>query len=141
MSASVWRTTSSAVARALVLALGLACVPAAGAPVRASPAGLEDAEPRFFAESEVDAPAAPLAPIEATYPAEARSRGVESDVLLRVRVRADGKVVGFEVLEGATDAFARAAGEAIRAAGFRPGVRDGKPVNSTVTIRVSFRLD
>jgi protein TonB len=127
-------------ATAALLALACACAPAAPhAPAR--PRGVEDAEPVFLSESEVDAPAAPLAPIQPDYPAEARSRGLEGDVTLRVRVRADGRVVGFERLDGAPDDFARAAAEAIRAAGFRPGVRDGRPVSSTVTIRVRFRLD
>jgi protein TonB len=119
----------------------LACAPPSAPRARATPGAAEDAEPAFLAESEVDAPAAPLAPIQPDYPADARSRGEEADVTLRVRVRADGAVVGFEVVEGASGEFARAAADAIRAAGFRPGVRDGRPVNSSVTIRVSFRLE
>jgi protein TonB len=101
----------------------------------------EDAEPAFLGEDEVDAPAAPLAPIRPAYPPAARSQGVEGDVTLRVRVRADGGVAGFELLASDRDEFARAAAAAIRAAGFRPGVRDGRAVNSSVTIRVSFRLE
>jgi hypothetical protein len=52
-----------------------------------------------------------------------------------------GAVAGFERLASDRDGFARAAAAAIRAAGFRPGVRDGRPVASSVTIRVSFRLE
>ncbi len=128
---------------ALALALALAC---AGEPVARLPLGgpartLEDAEPAFLGEDEVDAPAAPLAPIRPDYPGAARTAGAEGEVTLRVRVRADGAVAGFELLASDRDDFARAAAAAIRAAGFRPGVRDGRPVASSVTIRVSFRLE
>jgi protein TonB len=136
-------TTSSAAAL-LVAALALACAgaPDAAAPAPGAPAGLaEDAATIWWGEREVDFPARPLAPIEPTYPALARERGIEGDATLLVYVRADGKVVGTKPLASDAREFSHAAAVAIRATPFGPGTRRREPVNSTVTIQVRFRLD
>jgi TonB family protein len=138
-----WRTTSSAAA-ALVVALGFACTsaPDAGAPAPSTPAQpAEDATTTWWGETDVDFPARPLAPIAPAYPTSARERGLEGDATLLVYVRADGKVVGTKPLASDAREFAHAAAVAIRATPFGPGTRRNEPVNSTVTIRVRFRLD
>ena len=134
-----WRTSSRRAALAAGLALACTSPPEAAPPV--APAPLEDAATPWWSEREVDFPARPLAPIEPVYPALARERGLEGDATLLVYVRADGRVVGTKPL--ATDAreFAHAAADAIRATPFGPGTRRREPVNSTVTIRVRFRLE
>jgi TonB family protein len=109
-------------------------------PGEPSPAALPDALPIYLDESEVDTPAGPLAPIQPAYPPEARLAGREGDVTLRLRVRADGQVVGIELLASDGDDFSRAATEAVRAVSFRPAVRRGAPVSSTLTILVRFQL-
>lgn len=113
--------------------------PPATAPRRAAP--LEDAVPRFYGEGEVDVPARPLAPIRPEYPALERSRGLEGDVTLLVQVRADGRLMGIRPVASDGDAFARAALTAIRAVPFAAGLRESEPVNSSVTVRVRFRLE
>lgn len=75
------------------------------------------------------------------YPTEARRRGIEGSVLLRIRVDAKGKVEvavvekssGSELLDGAALEFAEAAD-------FSPAVRDGKSVPTTIRLPVRFRL-
>lgn len=108
-------------------------------PVSDAPA--EDALPVFLTEDEVDVPARPLAPIRPAYPEEARARGAEGDVVLRVFVRADGRVAGLQTLESDGDGFAREGARAVRGVAFAAGRREGGVVNSSVTLRVRFRLD
>jgi len=126
-------------------ALGCAGPPSPGVAARApgAPASppAEDALPAFLAESAVDAPARPRTPIRPDYPVLARSQGLEGDVTLRAHVRADGRVVGLELVEGDRDAFVDAAARAVRATSFEPGRVAGRPVSSTVTVRVRFRLE
>jgi len=86
-------------------------------------------------------PARPRAPIAPDYPPLARSQGRQGDVTLRVRVRADGEVVGLEQVAGDGEDFTQAAARAVRATPFAPGLVDRRPVNSTVTVQVRFRLD
>jgi protein TonB len=107
----------------------------------AVPAPAEDAVGKWWGEREVDFPARPLAPIEPSYPSQARERGREGDATLLVYVRADGKVVGTKPLVSDGREFAQAAAVAIRATPFGPGTRRHEPVNSTVTIQVRFRLE
>jgi len=109
------------------------------APASSPPA--EDALPSFLDESAVDAPARPRTPIRPDYPLLARSQGLEGDVTLRAHVRGDGQVVGLELVEGDREAFVDAAARAVRATSFEPGRVAGRPVSSTVTVRVRFRVD
>lgn len=79
--------------------------------------------------------------IKPNYPIGARRRGEEGTVILDVTVAADGsasKVVkvsssGFEDLD-------RAAERAAERARFKPGTRDGKPVESAARLTLIFRL-
>lgn len=134
-----WGRLTAALA-ACWLALACAAAPPGSAPEEPAAAALPDALPVYLDESEVDAPAAPLAPIEPAYPPEARLAGREGDVTLRLRVRADGELVGLEVLASDGEDMSHSAAAAVRAVGFRPAVRGGAPVSSTVTIRIRFRL-
>lgn len=105
-----------------------------------SSAPLEDALPVFLEPSQVEAPAAPTAPIRPAYPEPARLAGREGTVLLRVRVRADGGLAGMELLQSDGEDFSRAAAEAVRAVAFRPATLRGEPVASSLVLRVEFTL-
>jgi len=74
------------------------------------------------------------------YTSEARQLHVEGDVVLRVTFLATGQVVVHEVVHGlghGLDEEARRVAQAIR---FRPATRDGKPVDLTTTIHITFQL-
>lgn len=89
----------------------------------------------------MDVPARPRAAIRPAYPPRARARGLEGDALLRVYVSAEGRVAGVRALEEARSPFAAAAATAVRETPFAPGRLEGRPVSSSVTVRVRFRLD
>jgi TonB family protein len=74
------------------------------------------------------------------YTAEARQLKVQGDVVLRVTFLASGQVVVQGVVHGlghGLDEEARRVAQLIR---FRPATRDGRPVDVTTTITITFQL-
>ncbi len=74
------------------------------------------------------------------YTAEARQLKVQGDVILRVTFLASGQVVVQSVVHGlghGLDEEARRVAQQIR---FRPATRDGRPVDFTTTITITFQL-
>ena len=74
------------------------------------------------------------------YTAEARQMKVQGDVVLRVTFLASGQVVVQAVVHGlghGLDEEARRVAQQIR---FRPATRDGRPVDLTTTITITFQL-
>jgi TonB family protein len=93
------------------------------------------------------APANPAtSPVEITfkprpvYTDEARAQGIEGEVLLEVRFCSTGRIQVLRVVRGlghGLDQSARVAAEQIR---FRPGLRDGAPVDTQGIIHIVFQL-
>jgi TonB family protein len=74
------------------------------------------------------------------YTSEARQLKVQGDVVLRVTFLATGQVVVQGVVRGlghGLDEEARRVAQQIR---FRPATRDGRPVDMTTTITITFQL-
>ena len=74
------------------------------------------------------------------YTAEARQLRVQGDVVLRVTFLASGHVVVEDLVHGlghGLDEEARRVAQQIR---FRPATRDGRPVNVTTMITITFQL-
>ena len=77
-------------------------------------------------------------PVE--YTPEARQLRIQGDVVLRVTFLASGRVVVQNVVHGlghGLDEEARRVAQEIR---FRPATRDGRPVDTTTTITITFQL-
>ena len=75
------------------------------------------------------------------YPAAARRRGIEGEVLVEVRVGADGAPAGVEILRSSGSALLDAAAvEALERWRFEPARSGGQPVAGTVEIPVTFKL-
>ncbi len=79
--------------------------------------------------------------VQAPYPAEARARGVEADVVLALDIDDTGKVTAVEVVEKAGYGFDEAARAAALSFKFRPAVRADKPVRSRILYRYSFHFE
>jgi len=90
-------------------------------------------------QSERTATARVRSKVEPEYPAEARERGVEGDVLLAVVVGAGGDVVDATVLSG-HPLLNDAAIDAVRQWKFQPVMVDGATVETETSIRVRFSL-
>jgi TonB family protein len=77
------------------------------------------------------------------YPEDARKGGISGKVMLEVLVREDGTAGSITVKNGIPGypSFEDEAIKAVRQWRFKPATKDGKPVATTVTIPVMFRLD
>ena len=75
------------------------------------------------------------------YPEEAKAKGMQGRVTVRVVVNTEGKVTNAEVLRGVDPALDA---EALRVASslpdWKPGMQDGKPVNVRFIFPVNFSL-
>lgn len=78
--------------------------------------------------------------VEAVYPPEAQASGLTADVMLRLRVEANGSVSEVEVLAPAGHGFDQAAVEAARRFVFTPALVNGKPAAVKIPFRYSFTL-
>jgi TonB family protein len=110
----------------------------------AAPSPAEETQP---APSEAAAPSVPnvvppklLHFVDAEYPKEARAQGLSADVLLRLRVEADGSVSEADVVEPQGHGFDEAAVAAARQFVFEPARRDGKPIAVRIPFKYSFTL-
>lgn len=75
------------------------------------------------------------------YPRLARRRGEEGRVLIRVAIRADGRVERVSIARSSDHKLLdRAALDAVRQWRFRPALRAGRAVTATLTVPVVFRL-
>jgi protein TonB len=119
-------------------ATGLA-LPAAPEPLPAAPA---EADATPHTPSAGDAPAAYLSGTPPVYPEQARRRGWEGTVLLRVQLDADGRVQTVTVLRSSGyPVLDQAAVSQIASWRFKPSLHDGKPQPSTLRVPVKFRLE
>ena len=83
--------------------------------------------------------AAPLNNPQPDYPRDAQRRGEAGTVVLRVNVGADGSAGDVEFLQrSGSQALDRAAQQAVRKWTFRPAMRGGAAVASTVDVPVTF---
>lgn len=74
------------------------------------------------------------------YPETARSQGIEGTVIVRVLIDELGMARRYRVKKSAGGTLNKAAIDAIYSIRFAPGVRDGEPVRSWVTVPVTFSL-
>jgi protein TonB len=82
-----------------------------------------------------------LSEFKATYPEEARKLGIEGQVVLRITVDADGKVVKAAVIKGTGHGLDEAALEAIKHFRFKPGLEGEETVATEITYTYTFLLD
>ena len=80
-----------------------------------------------------------LREVKPDYTEEARSRGVEGDVVMEIVVRRDGSVGEVRLLQGLGHGLDARAMEAVRDWRFSPGKRRGVPVDVLVEVAMEFR--
>jgi protein TonB len=98
--------------------------------------------PRPPRASRVNRAPEPVAQIRPEYPPEAFRNHEEGTVLVRVNVDTNGMATNPEVVNrsGSRD-LDRAAMDAVRKWQFKPALKDGKAIASTVDVPVEFKLD
>jgi periplasmic protein TonB len=78
--------------------------------------------------------------VKPDYTEEARSRGIEGEVVLEIVVRSDGSVGNVRILRGLGAGLDQRASEAVRQWRFSPARRHGSPVDVMVEVAVEFRI-
>jgi protein TonB len=73
------------------------------------------------------------------YPRDARAKGLEGQVTLKIVVSEAGKVEDVTVL-GGDEPFVTAALDAVKRWRYAPATRDGRAVASDIIVRIPFRL-
>ena len=92
-------------------------------------------------QARLDAPPRPKRNIKPDYPKGARQRGEQGDVVLEIRVGAEGTVDDVKVAESSGFAeLDEAAVRAAKAAKFSPARSGHDPVASTARLKLSFKL-
>lgn len=130
--------TATAVPDSPPAALATTPAPPPSAPTRAPDAGAETSPP---ARALIVVPPQLVSHRPPVYPPLARARGLEAQIEFRVRVAPDGRVMVLEPLgPRAGNGFDEAAREAALSARYRPGTRDGEPVEMDTTLRIEFKM-
>ena len=113
--------------------------PSAPDPTVIDPTPVEPAPPEPLPVAET--PPLPTEQVPPEYPAAAADAGLEGRVRVRVTVGTDGTVTDAEVEESTDPVFDEAALEAAKRWRFEPATQGGEPVEATVTIPFTFKLD
>jgi TonB family protein len=90
-------------------------------------------------QSDLTAPEA-IRKVDPAYPANRMEEHVEGVVVLHAVIRSDGSVSDVRVLEGFSEELDENARKALQQWRFRPGTKNGVPVDVEAVIRVPFRV-
>ena len=96
----------------------------------------------IFQLNEVDTPPQPIVQTQPLYPMTAKSKGIEGVVMLLFTVQVDGTVESVEVSSAKPEyIFDEAAKNAVRRWRFKPGIKNGDPVATRVSVPLRFELE
>jgi protein TonB len=113
---------------------------AAKAPERAT-APAEVQPPVAAPLYEVDSQPTVIGEVKIPYPEEARARGLEGRVVLRILVDETGQVRSVKLVSGPGGGLDEAATKAVARFRFRPAMRKGQPVATEIRYAYTFELD
>jgi TonB family protein len=91
------------------------------------------------AENDLSAPEA-ITKVDPAYPQDLMQDRVEGTVVLRAIIRSDGSVDEVRVLEGVDERLNENARRALQQWRFRPGTKNGVPVDIEAVVRVPFKV-
>ena len=74
------------------------------------------------------------------YPSEAKEAGVEGRVFVKAFIDEDGDVAATEIIRGIGHGCDEAAKKAVQNTKFKPGIKNGKPAKSQISIPIFFKL-
>jgi len=89
--------------------------------------------------ADLSAPEA-ISKVDPAYPQDLMHDGVEGTVVLYAVIHSDGSVGEVKVLEGFDDRLNENARKALEQWRFRPGTKDGQPVDVEAVVRVPFKV-
>jgi TonB family protein len=91
------------------------------------------------AGGDLSAPEA-VSKVDPAYPQDLMHDRIEGVVVLYAIIRSDGSVDGVRVLEGIDERLNENARRALEKWRFRPGTKDGQPIDIEAVVRVPFRV-
>ncbi|MCU7496092.1 MAG: TonB family protein [Ignavibacteria bacterium] len=102
----------------------------------------ENSDEFFLAVEEYPQPVGGLDAITSklVYPSNARTAGIEGEVIVRAFIDEAGAVSKTEIVKGIGFGLNEAAQEAVKQTMFHPGRQNGKPVKVQIVIPVKFKL-
>jgi TonB family protein len=104
-----------------------------------SPPSSADAPPARISVPSTLTAAAMITHTTPEYPAAAREKNIQGDVVLHAVIDKEGKISEVQVLAG-DDSLAQAALEAVRLWRYKPMLVDGQPAEVDTTITITFSL-
>jgi TonB family protein len=110
-----------------------------GAP-RSNPSASSSIPPKRLSVPSTVTAASIVTQTKPQYPAQARARRVQGDVILHAIIDKEGKISELQVLSG-DDLLAQAALEAVRQWRYKPMLFDGEPAEVDTNITVTFSLN
>jgi 2,3-bisphosphoglycerate-dependent phosphoglycerate mutase len=99
-----------------------------------------DPDPPYRVGGDVKAPVV-IQRVDPVYPPEAKEKRITGVVITEVLVNRNGNVVDVRVLKPLPYGLDQAAVDAVRQWKFRPGTRNGEPVDVYFALTVNFKLD
>lgn len=98
------------------------------------------AAPKYMPAYQVDSQPEVAAEFKAQYPEEARRAEIEGSVLLKVTIDTEGRVVDVKVIRGVGYGLDQAAVDALKRFKFKPAVKSGEAVSTTITYQYNWEL-
>lgn len=95
--------------------------------------------PSGHAEADLSAPEA-ITKVDPAYPQDLMHDRIEGVVVLYAIIRSDGRVDEVRVLEGFDERLNENARRALQQWRFRPGTKDGAPIDIEAVVRVPFKV-
>jgi TonB family protein len=77
--------------------------------------------------------------VQPEYPAEAKAKRIEGDVVLKVTINIKGEIEKATLFEGES-VLGQAALDAVKKWKYKPFLLNGQPVNVETTVKISFHL-
>ena len=96
---------------------------------------------KVYAQREVDSLPIAVARTNPVYPRSLQQRGIEGTVTVSFLVDAGGNVQNVRLIKATDRLFADAAVSAIKHWRFQPGLKNGRPVATTLELPVNFHLN
>lgn len=90
-------------------------------------------------QSDLSAPEA-ITKVDPAYPQDLMHDRIEGVVVLRAIIRSDGSVDDVRILEGFDQRLNENARTALQKWRFRPGTKDGVPIDVEAVVRVPFKV-
>lgn len=99
------------------------------------------AAPKYVPSYQVDSQPQAILEVKGAYTADATRAGIEGSVILKITIDANGDVTEAKLLQGIGYGLDEVALSSIRKFKFRPAVKGGESVSTTITYKYSFLLE